>query len=762
MSRRQRQEEELEAMENGNEPEASAFGGWDDQDDGNEHMTTEATPENIRRSSRSATQNYNAAVLESKRMHVANNKRLTNNRNKKPYELVSSLGAGLISPICDGPHGTRSDVSCGFRSDGSACGIHSNDSEDCSSWPLAYKTVKQSKKYTCAVHGEESWESACHAAATTRQAKGRLPTASRTFVCGLSSRNIRVSAYLKCERCKQFVCIECAQLFLEKIAEYKDQANTPWSMAVHQLLDAKLPAGESPETTIVLEIPGSISHCCELTVRRIASGESQKHRKRQSPGAVVSSSKRTSKDYVSSIRNKTSISNATSASVDGIFGLVGYDVAICPSLKYPDTLSLAQMGNQGKSDRARYQQAVSHSVIPNKLAFQYQHSNIAPVGVLSDIKLFDTTKDVSTLCPLDGSHMIVKVRMIGICRSTAANDTVPPRGGCHFDNPEVFKRCVPLFDSEMVLADLCNKIDVTMVLGEASPEDNGKAYFNLTTRFYNSKWSIPQYNDSQLDVLSSNLFSSLPKKGFECMRRGGSSGVALPDKDFFDYFAQHKGSSPRKTCAVKFIQQGLTWQMLYITPYKCDIAIACPPSMGTPRHGGQIQITGKNILGYEEFFKRFVYVRALTGCLLHAINGQYGISVVPDAVANQLKQNERARTYSDSISGRFAYLINACSFTLVAHAVGDHVDTVKGSNCKGSDRSFIENRALFQSPSDSTGSKNAMSQWRGGNGPGVAVYAIVDHPRPCDTSSDSVTIESLTDALSLDTGAEGGIQVVYW
>jgi hypothetical protein len=347
--------------------------------------------------------------------------------------------------------------------------------------------------------------------------------------------------------------------------------------------------------------------------------------------------------------------------------------------------------------------------------------------------------------------MNVKVRMIGIRRSKGDNTTPP--GGCHFANLDVFRQCVPLFDHKMELEDIDNKIDVTMVFGQASMNDIGSSMHNLTSRFYKNEWSIPQLEDCKLAVLSEQLFSSLPKSGFEPMRRGGSSGIAVPDKDFFAYLRQHRGSSPRLTSAVKFIQRKNTsWQMHYVTPYKSAVTVACPPSMAAPRHGGQIKITHKNIVGYEELFKRFVYVRALTGCLLQVINKEYKYSVVPGAVVNQLAQNERARNHSDSADGRVAYLINACSFTLVAHPVGNHTDIVQGLNgSKGfasSSREFIENRLLLRSPAHSTGDKNDSSVWRGGGGRGIAVYAIVDHPRRFNVNAPRPRLERLTEALS--------------
>ena len=717
------------------------------------------------------------------------------------------------------------------RSRHGVCGDVSGEA----SFPLSYKIFDKSK--TCDIHGEQSWEPARRAEATAREEAGKTPIASRTFACGLETADDRVTKFLVCDRCSKAMCFACTQTLAERLNKIENQRDTPYSKALRQLRDAKLPESESPSSTILLTIPGGIAHCCEWSLEKIATAEAtvihkesmavsrepqtkDRKRRKQSrdkekkkkqklllaasgdqaeshnleadgPCEVVSPDiemqgdedyremkpgllRKIRKDRLNFERgplpsptgligNLTPVPAATGVAVDGVFGLVGYDVAIFPSLVYSDTLSLAQMG---RKKSAGYQRAVSHSVIPNALASQYQRNNIAPVGILSDVCTFDRTHDVSITCPLTGGAMSVKVRMIGIRCRKEPTATKPTAGGCHFDNPAIFQRCVPLFDQKMVQEDLHNKIDVTMVLGEAHNDDKGKAMHNLTTRFYKSDWSIPQYDDPKLVALSTNLFSSLTKEGFEPMRRGGSGGAALPDKDFFDYFARHRGSSPRLTNAVKFIQLGpASWQMVYISPYKEDITLACPPAMSAPRHGGQIRITEKHIQGYEEFFKRFVYIRAITGCLLRAISvdKKINISVVPDAVKNQLLQNKLARDHCPSIPGRFAYLIDACSFTLVAHAVGDHVDTIKGARgCTASERCFIENRALFYSPSDSTGDKNDVSRLRGGAGPGLGVYAIVDHPRrkASGTETASKTAERvgrLTEALRLVEGVEGGI-----
>ena len=133
--------------------------------------------------------------------------------------------------------------------------------------------------------------------------------------------------------------------------------------------------------------------------------------------------------------------------------------------------------------------------------------------------------------------------------------------------------------------------------------------------------------------------------------------------------------------------------------------------MGAPKRGGQIKLTRKLILGYKEFFKRFVYVRALTGCLLRRLSDQYQLSVNPVAVSDQLKHSEMARDNATTREAVYTNLMDACSFTLVAHPVGSHVDIARGEK-----RQFIENKALFSVPYKSTGQRAEPSLGRGGGG----------------------------------------------
>ena len=79
---------------------------------------------------------------------------------------------------------------------------------------------------------------------------------------------------MRCMRCRQFLCLDCVQELSRQLDRRKDQADTPYSMALHQLLDAKLPEGQPSSSSIILSIPGSMSHCCELKVRALAEKKS--------------------------------------------------------------------------------------------------------------------------------------------------------------------------------------------------------------------------------------------------------------------------------------------------------------------------------------------------------------------------------------------------------------------------------------------------------------------------------------------------------
>ena len=452
----------------------------------------------------------------------------------------ASSGGGESRPpssTLEGRCGTHSgvtrDVDCDAMTETADCG-------------LTYVTKYDSRKWKCCTHGEDSWEVDRRLEAQLRIHKGRGSIPHRKV--GGGSKKMAVvdstaapptSAYLKCNRCRKVVCIDCVRSFAAKLSHFKNQANTPWSKFLHTLLDAKLPHGMSSSHRILLTIPGSVSHCCELRVSKKPPRE--KH--------LIKSP------------------SSTAVPVDGVFGLHGFDLAIYPSLVEIDTISLTQMGDRKD---ASFQAGVFHSVIPNDLAFQYEIDNISPIGVLENTCTFDRTEDVSTLCPIDNTPVTLKVRIICFPRSkVGAKDGLSTRGGCHFHDPDVFRRCVPLFDAKMRDKDRDNNVDVTIILGEPGTNDKGRSYFNLTTRFYKSEYCIPNYGESELNRLNENLFDALPKGGFVSMRRGGSGGLAIPDSDLFAYLATHRGSTPRKAQAVKFIRlRRWVWQIIYISPYK--------------------------------------------------------------------------------------------------------------------------------------------------------------------------------------------------
>ncbi len=82
---------------------------------------------------------------------------------------------------------------------------------------------------------------------------------------------------------------------------------------------------------------------------------------------------------------------------------------------------------------------------------------------------------------------------------------------------------------------------MSRVFGAAPLNDSVISMHTLCSRFYKKVWSIPKFDDGDLAVLSEQMFSSLRKNGYETMRRGGSSGIALPDNAFFSYFKELRG-----------------------------------------------------------------------------------------------------------------------------------------------------------------------------------------------------------------------------
>ena len=211
------------------------------------------------------------------------------------------------------------------------------------------------------MHALKSWEPSRQAEAVARAAKGKEPITGRSFVSGLQSTNETCPAFIVCERCGRSVCVVCVQALARKLDEFKEQEDTLYSKALHKLLDTKLPEDEPPSSTILLWIPGSISHCCELKVRACADKQHFSIQQQSKTAPKKRSRKRKKrKNFTEPLRN------GTNTPVDGIFGVVGFDVAIFPSLKYPDTLSLAQIGDS-KTTLATLVKAGYHSVIPNRL-----------------------------------------------------------------------------------------------------------------------------------------------------------------------------------------------------------------------------------------------------------------------------------------------------------------------------------------------------------------------------------------------------------
>lgn len=284
---------------------------------------------------------------------------------------------------------------------------------------------------------------------------------------------------------------------------------------------------------------------------------------------------------------------------------------------------------------------------------------------------------------------------------------------------------VPLFHPEMEHELRVSGVDCCMVLGKACPSDKGTACFLLDLRWLNVE--VPKVPIGFCDF----MFSRLPKKGWENHRVGGSSGLAVATSETMKYWNEHAGSSPRKTIGCKLIPDGHKWHTFYMSPYESSPVNAAKHHVySQPQRGGQIRLDNSIVAMAPAFFAAYTFVRVLSAPVCQAVGEAIHQSIVPEAVAKQEAVNRICIVGTDGdVQDRAVSLLklmNWYRYTLVAHAMGKHVDTgtkLSAVNCPG----FIENKVILAAPERSTNVGTGLALGRGGAGPGVFAWAIVDH-----------------------------------
>ena len=298
----------------------------------------------------------------------------------------------------------------------------------------------------------------------------------------------------------------------------------------------------------------------------------------------------------------------------------------------------------------------------------------------------------------------------------------------------ITKYCSPTYDqiiSSSILSPESEEIDVFAILGE--PWEPKADYYLLACLFIKTH-SLQNWDWSDSHLLFNEIKGMLPKNGYETARTGGSLGVCLKNNETRQ-FIYRKGSFPRKRSACRFI--------IVNTLARCGVlCYYCSKSnhqyvgwfYNTPRIGGHVKIELLTATEYP-FFTVFPECRVQTALMILYFNMKAKSSandckcLVSKAALDFLNEMCDIPKLLEINESWGVCLSLKAQHSLVTHPVGFHLDAF--SAYRSSD--MIENKiCLFNVQKSDSSSKLALG--RGGCGPGVFVYAILDWGRGMDSN----------------------------
>ena len=135
-----------------------------------------------------------------------------------------------------------------------------------------------------------------------------------------------------------------------------------------------------------------------------------------------------------------------------------------------------------------------------------------------------------------------------------------------------------------------NNAEASIVLGRPHNIDHMMPL--LLFRFHNNYKETMEMTPMKMKQLYNTICKKLTHSGFECMRRGGSSGTTELSKEFFQ-FLSIPGSFPRKAGGVKLFREKLQWVCIYRSRKKnCMVKHI----YSTPKKGGQFKVCSGAVL----------------------------------------------------------------------------------------------------------------------------------------------------------------------
>jgi hypothetical protein len=482
------------------------------------------------------------------------------------------------------------------------------------------------------------------------------------------------------------------------------------------------------EHVSVITIPPSIAHCCRLKV--------EVKRKRNQLYRIK---KKQKKADMSSCQSNLDTN-------DGLLHYAPYRVVISPSIRFFETLCVAEQGRKNDPD---YQNPVYHSVIPNEVARNFDNQGIFPRGDSSDIIIGDFCIEVPVELPFNLQPTIQnwRVRRVLIKFSTDYKSH-PKQGSCCLADKDYFRSCVRIFDQDWEDEDIKNGIDVCLITGQPGPLDSGRNEILLSGRIYKEDYSIPlskNWSEQEMtnDAFLQSCYEALSKTGYVTHRVGGSAGDYGATAEQLLYFKEHRGCFPNVAGAVLHLSMGSgKWRSYYISPYaKRKNKMVKTWQYSTPQIGGVFQWDAKLCSNFPHFFDRMSMVRSTMARVIIGMQqtNRY-IHISPRAIANQERYNQEAKMqakpkgFSEDVIAvgedpplSLLHSMNQqVVYSFVGYTVGNHKDVAK----KNVSKEIIECKALLSWPSRSisVAEESTTALGRGGLGPGQFTVMIVDHP----------------------------------
>jgi hypothetical protein len=549
------------------------------------------------------------------------------------------------------------------------------------------------------------------------------------------NRSLPCRTGLKCSKCGHIVCTNCCKKILEKDKIIAKKVPSLTMDPVHRALHLHVHNPMSTQKSIV-----RLGLCCwtpELYVdddmfdpviecNEAFEDKANEYRKEddnpndptnkvklpeihtddtRNNGVSISRSKKSMSRSQRIIRHKTYLKQSMdndSFRLDGGLIVPSHHVIIRSRILVPFTHA---MGQQEKAEKGLF-----HAVISPSMAASISETdfNAAPKGteILKNYELHD-----------------IPVRHVDGTMTTVSAQFVEYKWDQSHQEPT--KSSMPTKD--MILQ--CSFIETCQcdILFELGAPKNVKGDLHLIAATFLSNHGLEKFEDMDFESLYKSILVRAGKQGFEASRSGGSQGMCYKQSISYLKHTQRPGSWPRHSSAVRKIIVNSPSRCGYYGIYlRTTTAKTACWFYNTPQIGGHQKLKPKQVEAFPLLASfpdcRFVTAQVLRYrnlCLPneHIACAEAVTNMFHDVI-NIIKPEADSNVRKDFSRVGYCLALNA-SHTLVTHPVGFHRDVFSSGQAE------IENKLLIVS-FDRSKLGEKLARGRGGAGPGIFVYAILD------------------------------------